>query len=149
MMEIRGARDPWCAGAITARSLAHTTMRKMTAVRNHPPPAAQRVVTMPMFPVSSPSLTMEQCTTSVYGMMPTTNTTRPGVLLRWMLRVAMCPASGATVAQGALLRITWRWRLCPGMSCSGASGPCLDLALWSAMGGRQGGTEIVQETVAT
>lgn len=89
MMVTRGARDPLCVGAITVGSLGHTTIRKMTAVRNLPPLATQKVVTMPMFPVSSPSLTMEQCTTSAYGMMPTTDTTRPGVLLRWMLRVAM------------------------------------------------------------
>merc|ERR1712181_208510 len=149
MMVTKVARDRWCAEATTVRSLGHTTMRKMTAVRNLPPLATQRVVTMPMSRVSSPSLTMEQCTTSAYGMMPTTNTTRPGVLPRWMLRVAMCPASGATVAQGALLRLTKRWTLCPGLSCSGASGACLGLALWSAMGDRQEGTETVQETVAT
>ena len=42
MMVTRGARDPWCVGAITVGSLGHTTIRKMTAVRNLPPLATQK-----------------------------------------------------------------------------------------------------------
>merc|ERR1711892_684683 len=149
MMVTRGARDLLCVAAITVKSLGHTTMRKMTAVRNLPALAAQRVVTMQLLPASSPSPTTGLCVTSAYGTMPTTSITRRGAPQMWMLLVGTCQANGATVGLGALLMTILRQRQCPGLRYSGASGACSAHALSSAMVGRQQGTGSARESVAT
>ena len=44
MMVIRGARVTWCVAATTARSLDHTSMRKMIAARDPLPPSIHPLV---------------------------------------------------------------------------------------------------------
>jgi len=111
MMETKGAKVPLCVAVIIVKSLEHTTMRRMIAVRDLPILATLLVVIMPTHHVSSPSPTMEWSTTAVSGRMHTISITSPGALQRWMLEDATFQASGATVGRGARLRRTWMWRL--------------------------------------
>jgi len=103
MMVTRVARGLLFVGVIIVRSLVHTTMRKMIAVRHPALTAPQSVVTMSTFLVCSPSPTMVCSITSVSGKIVRINTTRPGVLQRYQ-KDPISPVSGVTVAQAALLR---------------------------------------------
>jgi len=147
-MVTRDARGPWCVGVTTVRSLVLTTMRRMIAVSNLPPPAPQSVVTMLMSPACSPSPTTMPPTTSVYGRMLITSMTRLGVLQRCLV-VPISPVGGVTVGQAVLQKTTCSLRQLQVLTCSGGSGQYLVPVLQTVVGGRQGGTDSVWGSVGT